>query len=131
MNMNTPKLTEEQEKAFDAIQCAIAANINAVLVEAIAQPEIGDPFANRQLEALMTEPAFAAADGERYDNAIADLEIGDPGAKLNHLTHIFMAEDVAAFHRGLISVQEVQVRAANRASGDPDDRITRVLDGRI
>ncbi len=34
-----------------------------------------------------------------------------------HLTHILMAHDVAALHRRLISVEEMEIRAADRTGG--------------
>ena len=42
-----------------------------------------------------------------------------------------MAENVAAFHRRLVAVEEMQVGAADRAGGDLDYRIAGVLDLRI
>jgi hypothetical protein len=58
------------------------------------------------------------------NGAIADLEISHLGAELDHLTHILMAHDVAALHRRLISVEEMEIRAADRTGGDLDDRVT-------
>jgi hypothetical protein len=42
-----------------------------------------------------------------------------------------MAEDVAALHGRLVSVEQMKVGAADRASGDLDDSVARVLDLRI
>ena len=41
-------------------------------------------------QALLTEPALAAANGEGDDNAIADLEVFDFGAQLDHLAHVLV-----------------------------------------
>ena len=84
------------------------------------------PVAARE-KALLTEPTLAAADGEWHDDAIADLEIGYLGAKLNHLAHVFAAEDVATFHRGLVAVQQVEVGPTNGTSGDLDDGVMGIL----
>jgi hypothetical protein len=42
-----------------------------------------------------------------------------------------MAHDVALFHSGHYVVVKMQVRAADRAAGDLDDRVALVLDTRI
>ena len=42
-----------------------------------------------------------------------------------------MTEDIAALHRGLVTVQEMQVGTTNRAGRDLDDRIARMLNFRI
>ena len=47
------------------------------------------------------------------------------------LAHVLVAEDVAALHRRLIAVEEVEVRAADRTGGDLDHGVARVLDLRI
>ena len=75
--------------------------------------------------------AFAAADGERHHHAVADLELPVFRPDLDHLTHELVAEDVAAHHAGDEAVEEVQVRAADRAGGHLHDGIARVLDARI
>ena len=78
-------------------------------------------------QALLAEPALAAADRERDDDAVADLEIGHLGAELDHLAHILMAQDVAALHRRLIAVEKVEIGAADRAGRDLDDRVARMF----
>ena len=59
------------------------------------------------------------------------LRLVTSGAKLDHLAHVLMAQDVAALHRRLIAVEQMQVGAADRAGGDLDDRVAGVLDLRI
>ena len=72
-----------------------------------------------------------AADREGHDHPVADFEVGDLRTKLDDLAHVLMAENIAALHRRLIAVEQVQVGAADRAGGDPDDRVAGVLDLRI
>ena len=79
-------------------------------------------------QALLAEPALAAADRERHDDAVADLEVGDLGAQLDHLAHVLVAEDVAALHRRLVAVEQMKIGAADRAGGDLDDRVAGMLD---
>ena len=69
-----------------------------------------------------------AADGEGNHDAVANLEVGHLRAELDHLAHILVAEDVAALHRGLIAVEQMQVGAANRAGRDLDHGVAGVLD---
>ena len=88
------------------------------------------PIASRE-HAPLAEPALPAADREGHDHPVADFEIRDLRTKLDDLAHVFMAEDVAAFHRRLVAIEEMQVGAADRAGGDLDHRVTRVLDFRI
>jgi hypothetical protein len=49
----------------------------------------------------------------------------------DYLAHVLVAEDVAALHGRVVSVEEVKVRAADRTRGDLDDRVARVADLRI
>lgn len=88
------------------------------------------PVAERE-QALLAEPALAAADREGHDDPVADPEIGDLRAELDDLAHVLMAEDVAALHRRLIAVEKMQIRATDGAGGDPDHGIAGVLDRRI
>ena len=76
-------------------------------------------------------PAVAAGDRERHDHAVADLQVLDLRADLDDLAHELVAEDVALLHRRDEAVVEVQVRAADRRRGDPDDRVARVQDLRV
>ena len=59
------------------------------------------------------------------------LEVGDLRTKLDDLAHVLMAEDVAALHRRLVAVEQMQVGATYRAGGNLDHRVARVLDLRI
>ena len=79
-------------------------------------------------QTLLAEPALAAADREGDNDPVADLEVGDLRAELDHLAHILVTEYVAALHGRLIAVEEMQVGAADRAGGDFDDRVARMLD---
>jgi hypothetical protein len=79
-------------------------------------------------QALLTEPALSAADSEWNDDAITDLQVRNFGAKFDDLAHILMPENIAALHGGLIAVKQMKVGTTDRASGDLDDRISRMLD---
>src|SRR6188508_3360297 len=78
-------------------------------------------------EALLTEPASAAANRERDNDAITFFQGANVGADLDDLAHVLVAQDIAAFHSRLISIKEVQIRAANRAGGDLNNHVARVL----
>ncbi len=67
-------------------------------------------------------------DRERHDDTVADLEVGYLGPERHDLAHVLVAEDIAGFHGGLVAIQQVKVRPADRAGGYFDDRIARVLD---
>src|ERR1700692_3334030 len=49
---------------------------------------------------------------------VADLEVRALGSELDHLAHVLVAEDVAALHGRLVSVEQVKVGAADRTRGD-------------
>ena len=70
----------------------------------------------------------AAGDRKGNDHPIARLEVLDRAPGLDHLAHEFVAQDVALLHRGDEPVEQVQVRAADRGGGDPDDGVARVED---
>jgi hypothetical protein len=74
---------------------------------------------------------LSAADGEGHDHPVADFEVCDLRSQFDHLAHVFVAEDVSAFHGRLVAVQQMEVRAADGASGYLDDRVAGVLDLRI
>ena len=80
---------------------------------------------------MLAEEAFAAGDREGHDDAVADLQLFVLGADLDHLAHVLMAEDVAAFHRGNDAAIDVQIGAADGAGGHLDDGVARMLDFRI
>ena len=71
--------------------------------------------------------AAAARDGERDHHPLALLE-GRLRTDLDHLAHIFVTENVAGAHRRDIFVVEVEIGAADRGRGDPDDRVAGVDD---
>ena len=80
---------------------------------------------------LLAEPALTAANGEGDDDPVTDLEVRDLGPEFDHLAHVLMTEDVAAFHGRLVAVQQMEVGAADGAGGDLDDRVAGMLDLRI
>src|SRR5690554_3572186 len=72
--------------------------------------------------------ALAAGNGEGNDDTVADLELTSLGTDLHHLTHELMAHHITRLHGGDKMVEEMQIRAANRAAAHIDDGITRMLD---
>src|SRR3954453_11247967 len=88
-------------------------------------------FANRKIAELALL-AFAADNREGHDDADALLQMTiHAGADLDHLAHHLMSHDVAGQHCGNKIVEEMKVRAANRATRYFYDRITRMFDFRI
>ncbi len=83
------------------------------------------------VEALPAHPARAAADVERYDDAVAYAEVGDGRADLLDDAHRLVADDVAGLHERGEGLVEVQVGAAQAGGGDLDDRVGRLLDPRV
>jgi len=75
--------------------------------------------------------ATASRDGERDDDAVTGPEVFHPMADFDHLSHEFVPEDVALFHRGNVTVVKVQVGPADRGRGDADDAIAWVEDLRV
>lgn len=78
--------------------------------------------------APLAEEALAAGDGEGHDDAIADLQLPVLRSDLDHFAHGLVADDVTALHAGNDAVEDVQVGAADRAGGDLDDGVARMLD---
>src|SRR4051794_17411281 len=78
-------------------------------------------------EASLAEEALATGDGERNDDAVANLQRLVFGADFNDLSHVFVAEDVALVHRRNNPVENVQVGTADRAGGDFDDGVSWVF----
>jgi hypothetical protein len=76
----------------------------------------------------LAKPALSTTDRKRHHDAVSDLKIRDLSAKLDHFAHVFMTENIAAFHGRLIAVKQMQVGAANRTGCDPDDGVPRMLD---
>ena len=84
-----------------------------------------------RLQPARAHEALAARDVERDDDAVADGERRDVGADGDDDAHRLVAEDVAAVEERAEQFVQVQVGAADRGRGDPDDRIGRLLDDRI
>src|SRR6185312_7314579 len=73
--------------------------------------------------------ALAANDGERHDDALALLQVAvHPGADLDDLAHHLVAHDVAGQHRRNEIVEEVEIRATDRAARHFDDGVAWVFD---
>jgi hypothetical protein len=82
-------------------------------------------------ELAVAHPAVAAGDVEGDHDPVAGLDVGHLGANLLDDPHRLVAEDVALFHEGREDLVEVEVGAADRRGGDPDDRVGGFLDLRI
>jgi hypothetical protein len=80
------------------------------------------------IEAPFAEEAFAAGDRKGNDDAVTDLERLVLGADLHDLAHRFVAHHIARFHGRDHSVIDVQIRAADRAGSDFDNRVAGMLD---
>jgi hypothetical protein len=74
---------------------------------------------------------FAAIDVEGNDDPIALPELTMSRARLDHLAHKLVPEDVAALHRRHQAIHEMKVRTADRAARHLDDDISAVLDFRV
>ncbi len=86
--------------------------------------------ATRKLAAL-AEEALPAGDDERDDDAIPLHELRHGVSYLDDHAHILVTEDVAGFHRRLISVEQVKVRSADSSGRDLDDDVAGILNLRI
>ena len=75
----------------------------------------------------VAHPARAAADVERHDDAVADLQRLDGRADLAHDAHRLVADDVARRHERRQRVVEVQVGAAQPGRRDVHDDVGRLL----
>jgi hypothetical protein len=80
---------------------------------------------------LAAEEAAAARNGKGGHHAIADLQIGDLAAHLNHLAHKLMSQDIPGLHGGHQSVVEVQIGAANRGGCHFQDDVAAVENFRV
>ena len=67
---------------------------------------------------VLAEEAAAAGDGERDDDAVAELQVLHVGADFDDLAHELVAEDVAGLHGRDEAVVEVEVGAADRGQRD-------------
>ena len=100
----------------------------------VAEHLVGDVFvpvgslADREVAASALL-AFSADDRERNDDALADLQgVLAVGPHLHDFAHELVAHDVAILHAWHVTVIEVQIGAADRATRDFDDGVARVLD---
>ena len=75
--------------------------------------------------------ALAAIDVEGNDDPVALPELGVSRARLDHLAHELVPEDVAALHRRHQAIHQMKVRTADRAARHLDDHIPSVLDFRV
>src|SRR5688500_4441530 len=75
--------------------------------------------------------ALAADDRERHNHPIADLELLDRRAHLDHLAHEFVSHHVAFFHRWHEVVEQMQIGPAYGTTGDLPDGVPRFFDLRI
>ena len=76
--------------------------------------------------------ALPAKDREGHNDAVALAEMAvHSGAHLDDFPHHLVSHDVARQHGGDEVVKEVQIRAADRAARDLDDRIAWILDRRV
>ncbi len=66
---------------------------------------------------------WPARDDEGHHHAVALFEFRHRAAGLDDDAHRLVAEDVAVFHAGLVAVEEMQVRAADRRGGNLDDGV--------
>src|SRR5271166_6662068 len=80
------------------------------------------------VEAVTAEKAFATGNRKRHNHAIADLQVFHLRTKLDHLAHVLMAKDIAAFHGRNDPAINVQVGAAYGARGHLDYCIAAVFD---
>ena len=83
------------------------------------------------VERLRAEVARSAGDGEGDDDAVPLLELRHFATDFDDDAHRLVAQDVAALHRRLVAVEEVEIRAADRGRGDPDDDVGRLFDDGI
>ena len=73
--------------------------------------------------------AFSADDGERNDDALADLQgVLARGPHVYDFAHELVTHHIAVFHAWHVTVVQVHIGAADRATRDFDDGVARVLD---
>ena len=99
-----------------------------IAVQLLGHPGIRIRVVAQRPELLLAEVAAAAGDGERHDDAIADLEPRVVFADLDDFAHELVAEDVALLHRRDVAVVDVQVGSADRRRRDLDDGVARIED---
>ncbi len=84
-----------------------------------------------RLQTPPAEPAGAARDVERDDDAVAGGQVLDRGADLDDLAHRLVTEDVASVDERAEQLVEMQIGSADRRGGDADDRVGRFEDARV
>ena len=99
-------------------------------VELLGHPGIGVRVVAGGPQLPVAEEAATAGDCER-DDPVADLQPVVVASDVDDFAHELVAEDVAAPHGRNESVEQVQIRAADRCEGDLDDGIARVEDPRL
>lgn len=97
-------------------------------------PVAQDPASAAQALAVLGFPAEAAAAagadaGDQYP--VAGTHRGDGRSDLVHGTDGFVPEDPARLDGRHVTLQDVQIGAADGDRVDPHDRVARVLDGRV
>ena len=114
-------IAAEQMRVAEQAGRRVAPQLGRLLVIGIGALAAGEV-------AALAEEAFAAGDGERHDDPVADLELLVLRADLDDLAHGLVAEDVAALHLRDDAVEDVQVGAADGAGRHLDDGVARMLD---
>jgi hypothetical protein len=83
------------------------------------------------VKTVLAKEAFAAGNRERDDDAVADLQFLVLGADRDDFAHILVAKHISRLHFGDAAAVDMKVGPADRAGGDFDDRISRMLNFRI
>ena len=76
-----------------------------------------------RVHALAAELAAAAGRYAGDQDPVAWFESSDPGAHGINNAHPFVAQNGSRLAGGHVAFENMQVRAANRGSGDPDDGV--------
>ena len=74
---------------------------------------------------------MTASNDEWHDHALAFFQLCHSTPDFDDDAHRLMAEHIACFHRRLIAIEKMEVRATDRGGGDFDDCVRRFLDHRI
>ena len=76
----------------------------------------------------LAEEALAAGNSEGHNYAMANFEICNLRSDLDHLAHGLVAENIAMLHLWNDTVEDVEIRATDSASGHLDDGVARLFD---
>ena len=79
----------------------------------------------------LAEEALATGNGERDNDTVADFQRFVVATDFNDFPHVFVAQNVALAHRRDDAIENMQVGATDRACGDLDDRVSRMLYFRV